>query len=224
MVRATFHPYGSFFLSGPPWWKRGIDLVGSIILLILTSPLFWIAAAVIKLTSPGPVFYRQERIGFGGRRFILYKFRTMKTNADENTHKDYLVSLIRDSNAGGRDCAKKPMLKMENDPRIIPFGRFLRRSCIDELPQLINVLRGEMSLVGPRPPIPYEVEQYSLWHSNRFDIMPGMTGLWQVSGKNAMSFVDMVRLDIIYAKRQSLRLDLKILAKTPWAVLCQLLY
>ncbi|MBN2328566.1 MAG: sugar transferase [Candidatus Omnitrophica bacterium] len=221
MVRATFHPFETFFLGAAPLWKRSIDLIGSAVLLILTFPLFLIVAAAIKLASPGPVFFRQERVGLGGRRFVLLKFRTMENGADENIHKDYLVSLIRDSSARDRNHANKPMVKIEDDPRITPFGRFLRKSCIDELPQLINVLRGEMSLVGPRPPIPYEVEKYSLWHSGRFDILPGMTGLWQVSGKNALSFAEMVRLDIAYANLRSLRLDLKILAKTPWAVLCQ---
>jgi lipopolysaccharide/colanic/teichoic acid biosynthesis glycosyltransferase len=201
---------GLFFSLLPeeiPLWKRWIDVAGSIFGLIVLSPLFALIAVSIKCVSPGRVFFRQARVGRGGRIFQFLKFRTMHEKSDDSAHREYLKSLIR----GG-----EPMRKLDEgrDPRVIPGGGLLRKASLDELPQLINVLRGEMSLVGPRPCIPYEAKEYLCWHAHRFDILPGMTGLWQVSGKNRLSFEKMIRLDISYAKRMSFSLDMKILLRT----------
>jgi len=190
-----------------PAWKRGLDIVGSITAFVLASPFFILVPVIIKIVSPGPVCFRQERVGYGGRIFTFLKFRTMRVNIDRSNHEEYLSDLIK---------SDKPMTKMDkmNDPRIIPMGKLMRKTCIDELPQLINVLRGEMSLVGPRPCLPNEADEYLKWHKYRFDIKPGMTGLWQVSGKNRLSFKQMIRLDIQYAKKLSLLRDIKILIRT----------
>ena len=205
-----------FCVDGIPAWKRALDIVGAAVGLALLSPLFLVVAALIKIVSPGPVFFRQERVGFLAKRFRLWKFRTMHVHNDESTHKQYLADLI----AG--DAEDKPMTKMDDDPRIFRFGNLLRKSCIDELPQLINVLLGEMSLVGPRPPIPYEADEYLSWHNGRLDTVPGMTGLWQVSGKNRLTFTQMTRLDIRYTRRRSLLLDLRIILLTPVAIFTQI--
>ncbi|MBN1696527.1 MAG: sugar transferase [Spirochaetales bacterium] len=191
-----------------PLWKRLIDLLLSGTALLLLSPLFLLVAAYIKIVSPGPVFFKQERIGYQGNKFTLLKFRTMHHNIGVNVHAHHLKELI---NGGDR-----PMTKLDgkNDSRIIRGGNVLRKSCIDELPQLINVFLGEMSLVGPRPPIPYEVNEYTRWHRYRFDVLPGLTGLWQVSGKNRLSFNQMVRLDIKYGKKLSFLFDVFIMIKT----------
>ena len=200
-----------------PVWKRAIDIIGSSIGLLLLSPVLLMVAAVIKFVSPGSVFFRQQRVGKSGKVFTLYKFRTMHENNDTSLHSEYLKKLIN----GERD-EEKPMVKINNDPRIIPFGNIIRSTCLDELPQLFNVLRGDMSLIGPRPPIPYEADEYLRWHTRRFDITPGLTGLWQVSGKNRTTFKEMIRLDIKYAAERSLWLDLKILFKTPLVVVSQI--
>ena len=201
-----------------PLWKRVIDIIGSSLGLIALSPLFMLMAIIIKIVSPGPVFFRQKRVGYAGKIFTFWKFRTMKTDNDETLHYRHSLSLI--------NCKfkkKKTMWKLDkHDIRIIPMGKILRKTCIDEIPQLINVLRGEMSLVGPRPCLPYEAREYQRWHIRRFDITPGMTGLWQVSGKNKTTFDEMIRLDIKYAKQRSLRLDIVILLKTPIAILSQM--
>jgi len=202
-----------------PTWKRSIDIVGALVLLMLFFPFLALAALMIKIVSPGPIFFKQLRVGYGGRVFSLYKLRTMKVHADASAHRKYLAELIRDT-AGEKETGR-PMVKLD-DPQIIPFGKILRVTCIDELPQLINVLLGDMSLVGPRPPIPYEVEEYVTWYSGRFDAVPGMTGLWQVSGKNRLTFKDMARLDIRYARQMSFALDLKILLLTPLAIFYQI--
>ncbi|MCX8011708.1 MAG: sugar transferase [Desulfobacterota bacterium] len=202
-----------------PKWKRLMDITGALLLLIVLSPLFIVIALIIKIVSPGPVFFKQLRVGYGGKLFTIYKFRTMKVNADFSAHQKYLSKLIRETN--GKINAEKPMVKLD-DPQIIPVGKILRTTCIDELPQLLNVLRGEMSLVGPRPPIPYEVEDYITWHTGRFDAVPGMTGLWQVSGKNRLTFKEMARLDIRYARQISFGLDIKILLLTPLAIFFQI--
>lgn len=195
-----------------PIWKRLVDFFGALFLLVLLSPLFALVALFIKIVSPGPVFYRQERIGYQWRRFSFWKFRTMHVNNDADGHKRYLIQLIE-----GDD----PMTKLDDreDPRIIPFGKVLRYSCIDELPQLINVLLGDMSLVGPRPCLPYEAAKFLQWHARRFDTVPGMTGLWQVSGKNRTTFKEMIRLDIRYSRKMSPWLDAKILFLTGPAIL-----
>lgn len=194
--------------------KRCLDLLGSILGLIILSPVFILLWAVIKTVSPGPAFYKQTRIGWGGRPFTLLKFRTMEINADTTEHRKYLASLIQ----GGKtqqDCDRIMAKLDDNDSNIIPLGKLIRKTYLDELPQLINVLLGDMSLIGPRPPIPYEVAEYQLWHTDRLDTTPGMTGLWQVSGKNRLSFDQMVRLDIRYIRNQSFWLDIKILLLTP---------
>ena len=201
--------------------KRLIDVLGSLSLLVMLSPVFFIVAAAIKLTSRGPVLFRQKRIGEHGIPFRLLKFRSMQLDNDSSEHKEYVRKLI----AG--QAEKKPangngggVFKLTNDPRITPVGRVLRRASLDELPQLINVLRGEMSLVGPRPPLPYEVEAYATWHRRRLmEAKPGITGLWQVNGRCRMEFDDMVRLDLRYARDCSPLLDLKILLQTPKAVM-----
>jgi len=207
-----------FFVRKLPIWKRALDIFGSLIGLISFLPLFLIVASLIKIVCPGPVFFRQTRVGYGGRKFQLLKFRTMKVNCDTTEHQKHLASLINPD--GDMDM---PMNKLDDlNSNIIPFGRLLRKTYLDELPQLINVLRGQMSLVGPRPPIPYEVEKYLLWHNDRFNAVPGMTGLWQVSGKNKLTFKEMVRLDIQYSRNLSLFSDLKILGKTPFAIITEL--
>lgn len=199
-----------------PVWKRTMDIIGSSIGLLLISPLLIAFTAMIKIVSPGPIFFKQERVGRSGNIFTLFKFRTMNVNNDESEHRKYLKNLIGDLSEDD-----KPMIKLDDNARIIPFGKIIRSLAIDELPQLINVFRGEMSLIGPRPCIPYEAEEYLRWHARRFDITPGLTGLWQVSGKNKTTFKEMIRLDIKYAGERSFLMDVKILLKTPLVVLSQ---
>jgi lipopolysaccharide/colanic/teichoic acid biosynthesis glycosyltransferase len=205
-----------------PLWKKCIDILGAGFGLVASAPLFLIVSIIIKVVSPGPIFFRQVRVGYRGEHFELFKFRTMHVDVDTSEHETYLSKLIRGGNEGSIS-SDTPMEKIDNKNQIIPFGTILRKSCIDELPQLINVLRGEMSLIGPRPAIPYEVEQYSKWHLDRLNCTPGLTGLWQVSGKNALSFNEMIRLDLHYICNKSILLDLKILLKTPVAILLLLL-
>ncbi len=207
-----------FYVRPFPVWKRILDIVGAIAGLVLFSPLLAVIAVYIRIVSPGPIIFRQMRIGTGGAQFAFYKFRTMRLDVDTAAHREYLAELIK---GGEGDEADRPMVKREDCDRIIPFGQLLRKSCLDELPQLVNVLKGEMSLVGPRPPIPYEVAEYYRWHNGRFDGRPGLTGLWQVSGKNSLSFKEMVRLDIDYTRKCSLWLDLFILLKTPYTMYLQ---
>jgi len=196
--------------------KRALDIVGSAALLTLFSPVLLTVASVVKMTSPGPIFFRQTRIGRGSRNFTMLKFRTMYTNADSAIHREYVNAFIKASGNGGGGT----MRKMAHDPRITPVGRVLRKTSLDELPQFINTLRGDMSLVGPRPPLPYEVEQYKAWHRRRvLDAKPGITGLWQVTGRSRTTFDDMVRLDLRYAKTPSVWTDIKILLATPRAVI-----
>lgn len=201
--------------------KRLLDIVGSILGIVIFSPVMIITAIAIKLSSPGPIIFIQPRFGMKGIRFPFYKFRSMKVNGDDRIHREYVTSLIKGEldkiNQGDEE---KPLYKMKDDPRITKVGRIIRRTSIDELPQLFNVLKGEMSLVGPRPPIPYEVEKYQPWHLRRIlEVKPGITGLWQVEGRSRTSFDEMVRLDLRYAQNWSLWLDLKILLKTIKAVL-----
>jgi exopolysaccharide biosynthesis polyprenyl glycosylphosphotransferase len=194
--------------------KRSFDILVSSAALVLLSPLWLVIALLIKLDSRGSVFYRQERVGMDGRVFLFLKFRTMRTGSDDAAHREYQRKLIAgqpDVNLG--DDAR-PVYKLRDDPRVTRVGRVLRRLSLDEFPQLLNVLRGDMSLVGPRPPIPYEVEAYELWHRKRLDMKPGLTGLWQVSGRNRLSFDEMVRLDLFYIENWSLLLDLKIILRT----------
>lgn len=192
-----------------PVWKRAFDLSVASAVLLFCLPVFLSVALFIKLVSPGPVFFRQVRVGYMGRRFTLWKFRTMHVEHSSSKHRAYMQSLIKTG---------RPMIKMEDDPSIILLGKYLRASGVDELPQLLNVIRGEMSLIGPRPPIPYEVERYHRWFHGRFDTMPGLTGLWQVSGKNRLSFQEMMRLDIRYKRRLSFLTDIIIILRTPSAI------
>ena len=201
--------------------KRLIDVLGSLSLLAILSPVFFIIAAAIKLTSRGPVLFQQKRIGEHGTPFTFLKFRSMYMDNDSSEHEEYVRQLIagqaekKAANGNGTG-----IFKLINDPRITRVGKILRRSSLDELPQLFNVLRGEMSLVGPRPPVPYEVEAYATWHRRRLlEAKPGITGLWQVHGRSRVEFDDMVRLDLRYARNCSPLLDLKILLQTPRAVM-----
>ena len=197
--------------------KRSVDLAGSLCALVLTAPLFLVIAFIIKLTSKGPVLFRQERVGWTGRRFVMLKFRTMHVASASTIHEQYIQRLIAGT-VDAHHAGETSVYKLSNDPRVTPVGRLLRRTSLDELPQFFNVLTGAMSLVGPRPPIPYEVGLYSAWHLQRLAVKPGITGLWQVSGRSRLTFDDMVRLDITYARSWSLWLDVKILSRTPWAV------
>jgi exopolysaccharide biosynthesis polyprenyl glycosylphosphotransferase len=201
--------------------KRAIDMAGSALLLIVLSPLLAIIAIAIKLTSKGPVIFRQERLGQFGSRFRCLKFRTMYANNDPKIHKEYVQRFIA-GQAGGesKDSGKPAVFKIKNDSRVTPVGRLLRKTSLDELPQFWNVLKGEMSLVGPRPSLPYEYEIYDVWHRRRvLEVKPGVTGLWQVSGRSRTCFDDMVRLDLRYSQSWSIWLDIKILLATPGAVL-----
>jgi exopolysaccharide production protein ExoY len=197
-------------------WKRTLDVLLILLALPFLIPLVLLIALVIRSVSEGPVLFRQERVGYRGRRFMCFKFRTMYIDADTGLHQGHLQHLMN-SNA--------PMVKMDSkgDPRIIPFGMLLRASGLDELPQLINILRGEMSLVGPRPCLPYEYEKYLPWQKERFGTLPGLTGLWQVSGKNKTTFVEMIQMDIKYAKNKTLWWDLKIILMTVPVLIIQML-
>jgi len=203
--------------------KRMLDIVGGIAGLIIFSPLFLIIPVVIKLTSPGPVLFRQERLGRFGKKFVFLKFRTMAVDNDDNLHRNYVRNLIDPENgscAGSQKPGDEGSFKIRNDPRVTMVGKFLRNTSLDELPQFINVLKGEMSLVGPRPPIPYECDAYKLWHMKRvIEVKPGISGLWQVEARSSTSFDEMVRLDLKYIREWSLWLDIKIMLKTPWVVI-----
>jgi lipopolysaccharide/colanic/teichoic acid biosynthesis glycosyltransferase len=203
--------------------KRVMDILGSLVALTILSPVFVAVAIAIKGSSRGPIIFRQERVGLYGRRFVLLKFRSMHVNNDSAVHKEYVHSLISGENGNGTSGAasgESGVYKITNDTRVTRIGAFLRRSSLDELPQFFNVLKGEMSLVGPRPPIPYELERYEVWHRRRvFEVKPGISGLWQIRGRSRTTFDEMVRLDLRYLREQSLWLDVKILLQTPWAVL-----
>jgi lipopolysaccharide/colanic/teichoic acid biosynthesis glycosyltransferase len=199
--------------------KRGLDCLGSGALLMLLAPLFLVIAALVKLTSRGPVFFKQVRVGEKAKPFTMLKFRSMRVNASAAIHQQYVASFIN-GGAAAATSATGPVFKLTNDPRITPIGGFLRKSSLDELPQLWNVFCGSMSLVGPRPPLQYEVDQYKAWHCRRvLEAKPGMTGLWQVAGRSRTTFDEMVRLDLRYARTCSLWNDLKILFLTPKAVI-----
>ena len=201
--------------------KRATDILGSIVALILFAPIFLAIPVVIKLTSSGPVFFEQERVGQYGRRFRFLKFRSMVHANDASIHRDFVKQFIAGAvNSLSPSNGGTTVYKIQQDARVTPIGHFLRKTSLDELPQLINVLRGEMSLVGPRPPIPYEVESYQKWHLQRLlEAKPGITGLWQVKGRSKTTFDEMVRLDLRYARTWSIWLDLLILLQTPRAVL-----
>src|SRR5437660_190775 len=200
--------------SGARIVKRASDLFVAMLALTLLSPLWLLIAFLIKLDSRGPVFYKQERVGMDGRVFLFYKFRSMQVGSDDTSHREYQRAYINgrpDSNLGDDD---RPVFKLRADDRITRVGKLLRKTSLDELPQLFNVVRGDMSIVGPRPPIPYEVENYQLWHRKRLDMKPGITGLWQVSGRNRLPFDEMVRMDLYYIENWSLLMDIKIILQT----------
>ena len=200
--------------SGARIVKRTSDLLIAAAALTVLAPLWLLIALLIKLDSRGPIFYKQERVGMDGRILLFYKFRSMHVGADDATHREYQRAYISgraDSNLGDD---KRPVFKLRSDARITRVGKLLRKTSLDELPQLFNVLRGDMSVVGPRPPIPYEVENYQVWHRKRLDMKPGITGLWQVSGRNRLPFDEMVRMDLYYIENWSLLLDIKIILQT----------
>lgn len=211
----TLTRYSAMGTTTPsPLWKRLIDVACCLLALPFLALATLFVAVLTSLTSPGPIFFKQERIGYRGRKFKLYKFRTMHASAETACHRDHFAELVR---------SNTPMQKMDarGDSRLIPGGWLLRATGLDELPQVINVLRGEMSIVGPRPCIPYEYEQYTAPQRERFASVPGLTGLWQVSGKNRTTFEEMVRLDVEYARRKSLTMDIKIIAMTVPALYIQ---
>lgn len=194
-----------------PAWKRAVDVVGALVGLTLLSPLLLLIACVIRFVSPGPAIFRQQRIGLQGRPFTIWKFRTMSVSTDATLHQAYVADMV------GSDV---PAKKLDVRSELIPLGGWLRTLCLDELPQLVNVLRGEMSLVGPRPDVvPYE--RYESWQRRRFEVLPGITGLWQVNGKNGTTFNEMIRLDVDYVERRSFWLDMRILLMTVPVVVFQ---
>jgi exopolysaccharide production protein ExoY len=195
------------WINPMPVWKRAVDILGAIVSLLILVPQFLVVAIFVKIVSPGPVFFKQRRIGYLGKQFTMWKFRTMHLNAATTIHQKHLSDLINN---------EVPMEKLDEkkDSRIIPLGAFFRRTGFDELPQIINVLKGDMSLVGPRPCLPYEAEQYQDWHKRRFFAVPGITGLWQVNGKNKTTFAEMISLDVTYLKKLSFWNDIKIIVKT----------
>jgi lipopolysaccharide/colanic/teichoic acid biosynthesis glycosyltransferase len=201
--------------------KRAMDIAGSALLLVLCAPLLLIIAAAVKASSQGPVLFKQYRVGQYGRRFTFLKFRSMRADNDPSVHREYVTKLIAgEAERIPSHADDKGVYKLANDKRITPIGRFLRKTSLDELPQFLNVLKGDMSLVGPRPPIPYELAAYQTWHRRRvLEVKPGITGLWQVTGRSRVKFDDMVRLDLRYAMSWSPWLDVKILIRTPGAVI-----
>jgi lipopolysaccharide/colanic/teichoic acid biosynthesis glycosyltransferase len=198
-----------------PYWKAPLDLLCIMVTLPLWLPLMILLMLITRIASPGPIFYRQRRVGLGGRHFSIWKFRTMKVNSDTLTHEHYFEELMR------VNC---PMTKLDScgDPRLTPFGKFLRASGLDELPQIFNVLCGEMSLVGPRPCLPNEFAKYEPWQRQRVNTLPGLTGFWQVNGKNKTTFNQMVAMDLFYARNISILLDLKIMLRTGETIVEQL--
>lgn len=195
-------------------WKRPLDLAAGAALFLASFPLWIIIAALIKLDSRGPVLYAQEAIGKDGEPFRIYKFRTMRTDAGNQDHRDYIASFVRGSSERYEDGSDRKVYKMVDDDRVTRAGRWLRRLSVDELPQLLNVLRGEMSVVGPRPPLPYEYALYDDWARQRLAVQPGITGLYQVTLRSEASFREMVEVDLDYIRRRSLWLDLGIMART----------
>ncbi|HEX9425250.1 MAG TPA: sugar transferase [Pyrinomonadaceae bacterium] len=210
MIRLFCEPLSDFARG----IKRISDIVIASLTLALLSPFWLLVALLIKFDSKGRVFYAQERVGMDGRIFVVYKFRTMRTDADSEIHREYQRKFIAGHAEANVGDAKRPAYKLRDDPRITRVGRVLRRLSLDEVPQLFNVLRGDMTIVGPRPPIPYEVEAYELRHRKRLDMKPGLTGLWQVSGRNRLPFEEMVKLDLFYIENWSLLFDLKIILRT----------
>lgn len=201
-------PMEPFFFRPLPSWKRAVDIAGAALFLTVHAPLYLLVAVLVKLTSRGPLLFRQTRVGLGGRHFTMYKFRTMVENAET------LLDGLRDRNE-----QDGPVFKIRNDPRITPLGRLLRKFSLDEFPQMWNVLVGDMSLVGPRPPIPMEVSSYEPWQLGRLYVTPGLTCFWQVSGRSRVSFTQWMRMDLHYIARRSPWVDAMLLAKTVPAII-----
>jgi lipopolysaccharide/colanic/teichoic acid biosynthesis glycosyltransferase len=199
-------------ISKTPFWKRAMDIIISSTMLISLAPVLLIIYFSIKVASPGPAFFKQRRVGYLGKVFYMYKFRTMNVNISDKAHQEQTCAEIKNN---------LTFRKVENDPRIFPLGKLLRESCLDELPQLFNVLKGEMSLVGPRPELPYAVQEFKCWHCSRLNVLPGITGLWQINGKNSTTFEQMVRYDINYTRNRSITLDIQILLLTIPAIISQ---
>jgi len=201
------------------WWKGLIDFLCAFFALVILSPFILLIAIVIKIDSRGEIIYRREQVGKNGRRFTGYKFRTMSTDNDDSEYKEYLVKYILENAPYKVDHNGQLVYKITGDPRVTRFGAMLRKTNLDELPQLLNILKGEMSFVGPRPDIPFAVNMYDKWHRQRLLVKPGITGLWQVCGRKGLSFEDMVRLDIKYINRESLLQDVKIFILTIGTIL-----
>jgi lipopolysaccharide/colanic/teichoic acid biosynthesis glycosyltransferase len=200
--------------------RRTFDLVVGLALILLLSPILIAVALAVRIDSHGPALFRQRRVGYRETEFTLFKFRSMRVDADPRGHREYVTALIkgeRSAPEGGGEG--ETLYKLAVDNRITPVGRWIRRWSLDELPQLFNVVRGDMTLIGPRPAIPYEVGEYPAWYRERFAVKPGLSGYWQVSGRSERTYEEMVRLDIEYVERRSIGLDLLILLKTPWVVL-----
>ena len=195
------------------WTKRALDAFIAFMALLVAAPILLLIAMLIRVTSTGPVLFRQTRIGAGGRSFVMLKFRTMKDRCSDDLHREYVTDLLN-----GAATQKDGLFKLHNDPRITAVGRALRKLSLDELPQLINVLRGEMSLVGPRPSLPWELRMFPAWAYRRLEVLPGVTGLWQVGGRNRLTMLQGLELDVQYVEQRSLWLDLRIIAKTPIAL------
>jgi lipopolysaccharide/colanic/teichoic acid biosynthesis glycosyltransferase len=198
--------------------RRVVDVVFALTLILLLSPILIGVAIAVRFDSRGPAFFKQRRVGYREREFTLFKFRSMRVDADPRGHREYVTALINGEESKP-DGGRENLYKLAVDNRITPVGRWIRQWSLDELPQLFNVIRGDMTLVGPRPAIPYEVSEYPSWYLTRFSVKPGLTGYWQVSGRSERTYEEMVRLDIEYVERRSLGLDLTILLKTPWVVL-----
>lgn len=203
------------------WFKRALDIFGSAGLLLVLSPVMIATAIAVRATSPGPALFKQERLGRFGKSFRIFKFRSMSNKNDDKAHREYVAKLIAGQTADiNNGDAENPVYKMTSDPRITRVGHFIRKTSIDELPQLFNVLLGDMSLVGPRPPLRYEAEKYQVWHLRRIlEVRPGITGLWQVIGRSTTSFDEMVRLDLRYIREWSFWMDIRILLGTVRVVL-----
>lgn len=202
----------------PAWQavlRRAADILVGTGLVLILAPILLLVALAVRLDSRGPALFRQRRVGYERHEFTLFKFRSMRLDADPRGHREYVTSLIKGKAADG---GRENLYKLAVDDRITPIGRWIRRWSLDELPQLFNVVTGDMTLVGPRPAIPYEVAEYPSWYLQRFSVKPGLTGLWQVSGRSERTYEEMVRLDVEYAQSRSLRLDLSILARTPLVV------
>jgi len=203
-------------VAGHPNVARAIDLIGAMLALLITLPVMVLAAIAVRVTSKGPVLFRQERVGRSGDRFSMLKFRTMRSGADAAAHRRYVASLIRGQALEQGDAG---LYKLVDDERVTSVGRALRKLSIDELPQLLNVVMGDMRLVGPRPALPFEVDLYEDWQLRRLSVKPGMTGLWQVSGRSRLTYEDMVRLDLSYIDSWSPLKDIRILLRTVPAIM-----